>query len=152
MLKSEQQLELAVCTCIAQSCCLLLCCVRAFRVWLHLCLLLNVCAELCLSVQGFRAAREAAKAKAGPVPQTKAAAQRALPTGRGDGGGRGGGRGGGGGQQQQQRYGQRGSANAGAAAMAAANRQGGSGGGQLRSERSQWLALIETLRKGWVGG
>lgn len=108
--------------------------------------------SLCLSVQGFRAAREAAKAKAGPVPQTKAAAQRALPTGRGDGGGRGGGRGGGGGQQQQQRYGQRGSANAGAAAMAAANRQGGGGGGQLRSERSQWLALIETLRKGWVGG
>ncbi|KAI3427058.1 hypothetical protein D9Q98_006998 [Chlorella vulgaris] len=108
----------------------------------------TICQAETYNMQGFRAAREAAKAKAGPVPQTKAAAQRALPTGRGDGGGRGGGRGGGGGQQQQQRYGQRGSANAGAAAMAAANRQGGGGGGQLRSERSQWLALIETLRKG----
>lgn len=54
-----------------------------------------------------------------PLLQTRAEAQRALPTGRGDGGGRGGR----GGQQQRQHYGQRGSANAGAAAMAAANRQ-----------------------------
>lgn len=54
------------------------------------------------------------------LEQTRAEAQRALPTGRGDGGGRGGR---GGGQQQRQHYGQRGSANAGATAMAAANRQ-----------------------------
>ncbi|EFN56807.1 hypothetical protein CHLNCDRAFT_144334 [Chlorella variabilis] len=117
--------------------------------------LFPICQADSYSAQGFRAAREAAKARAGPAPQTRAEAQRALPTGRGDGGG-GGGRGGRGGrggaqQQQQQRHGQRGSANAGAAAMAAANRQAaaqqGGGGGQMRSERSQWMSLIEMLRK-----
>ncbi|KAL4444150.1 hypothetical protein ABPG75_011887 [Micractinium tetrahymenae] len=110
--------------------------------------LFTICQGDTYNMQGFRQAREAAKAKAGPVPQTRAEAQRALPTGRGDGGG---GRGGRGGGQQVVRHGQRGSANAGAAAMAAANRQaaaqGGGGGGQLRSERSQWMALIEMLRK-----
>ncbi|KAL4421866.1 hypothetical protein ABPG77_003668 [Micractinium sp. CCAP 211/92] len=109
--------------------------------------LFTICQGDTYNMQGFRQAREAARAKAGPVPQTRAEAQRALPTGRGDGGG---GRGGRGGGQQVVRYGQRGSANAGAAAMAAANRQAAAqsgGGGQLRSERSQWMALIEMLRK-----
>jgi antiviral helicase SKI2 len=98
--------------------------------------LYTICQAEAYNLQGFRAAREAARGKAGPVPQTRAEAQRALPTGRG------------GQQAQPQRYGQRGSANAGAAAMAAANRQAGGGGGQLRSERSQWMSLIEMLRKG----
>eukprot|EP00887_Chlorella_sp_A99_P001266 scaffold14.g1266.t1 len=89
--------------------------------------------------QGFRAAREAQAGRQGR-PATRAEAQRALPTGRGDGGrggrgggsggGRGGGRGGGGGAQR---------------ALAAAT--GGGGGGHLRSERGQWMQLVEMLRK-----
>jgi antiviral helicase SKI2 len=114
----------------------------------------TICQADAYTPQGFRAAREAAKARAGPAPATRAEAQRALPTGRGDGGrggGRGGGPGGRGSQAAAPRRGQRGSANAGAAAMAAAGRQmaaaAGGGGGQLRSERSQWMTLIELLRK-----
>jgi antiviral helicase SKI2 len=109
--------------------------------------LYTICQGEAYNLQGFRAARETARAKAGPVPQTRAEAPRALPTGRGGGSAAPGAGGRGGQQAQPQRYGQRGSANAGATAMAAANRQVGGGGGQLRSERSQWMSLIEMLRK-----
>lgn len=108
----------------------------------------TVCRGDVYDAQGFRGAREVLKKKVGPVPATRAEAQRALPTGRGGGGGggRGGGYGGGGGRgavvaSKQQLI---------SKSLAKAAASGGGGGAtispQMRQERSQWMQLIDLLK------
>jgi len=105
----------------------------------------TVCRGDVYDTQGFRSAREVLKKKVGPVPATRAEAQRALPTGRGGGGG--GGRSGG--------YGGRGAVVASKQQLISkslANSAAASGATttispQMRQERSQWMQLIELLKK-----
>lgn len=112
--------------------------------------LYTVCSAEVYEPKGFRLAREA-YGKKHALPQTKAEAKAALPTGRGDasGGGRGGasrGRSGGGPGRGGGNY----SAPPGSSRNIAGRGGGGGGGGggiQLRGERNQWTELISLLKK-----
>ncbi|KAL6771135.1 hypothetical protein ACKKBF_B34065 [Auxenochlorella protothecoides x Auxenochlorella symbiontica] len=95
----------------------------------------TICRGEAFDPAGFKAAAAAAAAKlgkAGAAPATRAEAQRALPTGRGGSAPRGGGRGG-----PSHKFG---------AGGGHAPGRGGAGV-QLRSERSQWMQLIQLLQK-----
>jgi antiviral helicase SKI2 len=108
--------------------------------------LYTVCTAEVYEPRGFRLAREP-YGKKHALPQTKAEAKAALPTGRGDGGG---GRGGGGGGGATRG---RGGSSGGRSVLSRGNHgapsgAGGGGGGiQLRGERNQWSEIITSLKK-----